>query len=316
MRPRALSLGPPVEAGFPGPRGVAGSRPLLAMALLAAVTVAAAPQAPGDARLMPIDGFQGGWKKIGPPRVFTSADLYGYIDGGAEEFLEIGFEQLTVQRYRSGSEEITVELYRMSDPAAARGVYLARCGRETRDPGLCERHTAGRHQLLLQRHRYYLIVNNTSGGVVTAPMLVKTAAEIAFKLPADAAVPALDALPKAGLVAGSERILRGGFGLQAIYTLGDGDMLQLGGTITAVAGEYQDAAPGSHARIVADYPTPAAAASALEHIRANLDSYLKPTAASDTRLVFQDFEKKFGVVSLTGRRLEVVVRLSKPPAWD
>jgi len=65
---------------------------------------------------------------------------------------------------------------------------------------------------------------------------------------------------------------------------------------------------------VADYPTPAAAASALEHIRANLDSYLKATSTTDTRLVFQDFEKKFGVVTATGRRLEVVVRLAKPPA--
>ena len=315
MTRRGLGTG---DSGLGTRYSVLGARTtqalLAAAALLVAVTVVAAPQAPGDSRLMPIEGFQGAWKKAGSPRVFTSADLYGYIDGGAEEFLEIGFEQLTVQRYRSGSEEMTVELYRMSDPAAARGIYLARCGRETRDPGLRERHTAGRHQLLLQRHRYHLIVNNTSGGAETAPMLVKTAAEIAFKLPADAPVPALDALPKAGLVAGSERVLRGGFGLQAIYTLGDGDMLQLVGRITAVAGEYRDAVLGPHARIVADYPTPAAAASALEHIRANLDSYLKTTATTDTRLVFQDFEKKFGVVTATGRRLEVVVRLAKPPA--
>jgi hypothetical protein len=145
-------------------------------------------------------------------------------------------------------------------------------------------------------------------------MLVKTAAEIVFKLPADAPVPALDALPKAGLVAGSERILRGGFGLQAIYTLGDGDMLQLGGTITAVAGEYKDAALGPHARIVADYPTPAQAAAVLKHIRASLDSYLQLVTMTDARLVFQDYEKKFGVVTATGRRLEVVVRLAKPPA--
>lgn len=286
----------------------------VALAVLTAVTAVAGAQAPGDARLMPADGFHNGWMKAGAPRVFTSADLYGHIDGGAEEFLEIGFEQLTVQRYRRGSEQLTVELYRLADPAAARGIYLARCGKETRDPGLRERHTASRHQLLLQRHRYFLIVTNVSGGSETAPILVKAAAAVAVKLPADAAVPALDALPKAGLVLGSERILRGGFGLQSIYTLGDGDMLRLDGKITAVAGDYQDGVFGSHSRIVADYPTAAAAAAALKHIRSNLDSYLRPVATTDTRLVFQDFEKKFGVVSVTGRRLEVIVHLSNPPA--
>ena len=63
---------------------------------------------------------------------------------------------------------------------------------------------------------------------------------------------------------------------------------------------------------MADYPAPATVA--LKHIRANLDSYLKPTAATDTRLVFQDFEKKFGVVTVTGRRLTVAVHFAKPPA--
>ena len=49
--------------------------------------------------------------------------------------------------------------------------------------------------------------------------------------------------------------------LQALYTLGDGDILQLGGTITAAAGDYKDAA-GAITLIVADYPTPAAATAA------------------------------------------------------
>lgn len=288
------------------------ARGLLAGAAMA--TLAAVPQAQGDARLLPPDGFRNGWAKAAPPRVFTSADLYGHINGGAEAFLEIGFEQLTVQRYRSGPEELTVELYRMTDPAAARGIYLARCGAETRDPALRERHTVNRQQLLLQRHRYYLIVSNVSGTSATAPMLVKTAAEVATRLPADAPVPALDLLPKAGFVSGSERILRGGFGLQAIYTLGDGDILQLGGTITAVSGDYRDAALGPHTRIVAEYPTEGAASSAFKYVRANLDSYLKPVTTADARLVFQDYEKKFGAISVAGRRLTIVVHLLKPPA--
>ncbi|MCU0251981.1 MAG: hypothetical protein MUE61_17425 [Vicinamibacterales bacterium] len=286
----------------------------LILALLGFLPMRAAAQKPaGDAAFLPLDGFSGAWKKNGPMKVFRSEDLYGHIDGGAEAFLELGFDQLTVQKYQDGANELTVELYRMTDPTAARGIYLARCGKETPDPALKDRHTASRNQILLQRNRYYLVLYNTAGGAANAPILAKAAQAIVPKLPADAPVPALALLPPAGLVPGSARIIRGPVSLQALYTLGDGDILQLGGKITGAAGDYKDAA-GASTLIVVDYPSPAAATAAFKHLKANLDTYLKPASATDSRLVFQDYEKKFGVASVNGKRLEIRLHLAKPPA--
>jgi hypothetical protein len=294
-------------------RGFRRTAVALVSLLVVSVGSVRAQKPAGDANLLPADGFSGTWKKNGPTKVFTSEDLYGYIDGGAEAFLEMGFEQLTVQKYRDGANELTVELYRMTDATSARGIYLARCGKETPDPALRERHTASRHQILLQRGRYYLVLNNTAGGAANAPMLAKAAQAMVTKMPADTAVAALGLLPPAGLVPGSGRIIRGPVGLQAVYTLGDGDILQLGGKLTAAAGDYKDAA-GTSTLIVVDYPTPAAAAAAFKHLKANLDTYLKPATATDSKLVFQDYEKKFGVAAVNGRRLEVRLHLAKPPA--
>ncbi len=188
-------------------------------------------------------------------KVFTSEDLYGHINGGAEAFLELGFEQLTVQKYKDGANELAVEIYRMSDPTSARGIYLSKCGKQTPDPGFKERHTASRQQILWQRHRYYIVLYNTAGGAANAPTLVKTAQAMAPRLPADAPVPVLDVLPAAGLVPGSARVIRGPVSLQALYTLGDGDILQLGGKITGAAGDYKDPS-GATTLIIVDYPTP------------------------------------------------------------
>ena len=281
------------------------------MATLAAGLAQAQPK--GDGALMPPDRFIGAFTRSAPMKVFTSADLYGHINGGAEAFLEIGFEQLTVQKYKDGANELAVEIYRMTDPTSARGIYLSKCGKQTPDPAFKERHTASRQQILWQRHRYYIVIYNTAGGAANAPMLVKTAQAMAPRLPADAPVPVLDVLPAAGLVPGSARVIRGPVSLQALYTLGDGDILQLGGKVTGAAGDYKDAA-GATTLIIVDYPTPAAVAAAFKHLRANLDSYLKPTSTTDTKLVFQDYEKKFGVVTVAGRRLQVRLHLTKPPA--
>jgi hypothetical protein len=277
--------------------------------------VATAPafaQSP-DTKLMPADGFVGAWKKAAPPKTFTRADLYGYIDGGAELFLELGFEQLTIQRYKDGANELGVEIYRMTDATAARAVYLSRRGKETPDPAVKARHTASRHQLQLQRDKYYVIVNNVSGGTAVAPALVSAASAVVTLIPADGAVPALGLLPKPGLVPGSERIIRGVYSLQAVFTLGEGDMLSLGGKLTAVSGDYKLPDGTTSAVIVANYPTAAAATAAFGYLKGHLDTYLKPLANTATTLTFQDYEKKFGVATLSGTRLEIRVHLSKQP---
>jgi hypothetical protein len=285
------------------------------LAVLAGAAGTALAQRPlGDEGLLPPDGFSGAMKKSGPLKVFTSADLYGYIDGGAEAFLELGFEQLTVQKYRDGANEITVELYRMSDPTAAHGIYVARCGKESPDPAVKARHTAGRNQILLLRNRYYVQLNNTAGGAANAPNLGKAARAIVVKMPADARIPALALLPQTGLVPASARLFRGEVGLQAVFTLGDGDILQFGGKVTGVSGDYKDAAGSASTLVVAEYLTPAAAAAAFTYLKAHLGSYLKATSSSDARLVFQDYEKKFGIATVNGRRLEIRLHLTKPPA--
>jgi hypothetical protein len=269
--------------------------------------VAAAP----DEALLPPDGFNG-WKRSGPPRVFTQADLYGYIDGGAELFLELGFDQLTLQKYKSGANEVGVEIYRMADPAAATGIYLAKSGRETPDAGLRERHTAGRHQLMMLRNRYFVIVNNIGGNRAVAPELVKFGGQVAAKAPPNQPVPALALLPPSGLDKSSVRLARGTYGLQAVYTLGEGDILQQGGKVVAAIGNYKDAT-GTYTMIAVEYLDAAAAKKAFAYVQAHLDEYLKPTSKTETRLVFQDYAKKYGVVALNGRRLEIKVKLGAPP---
>ena len=291
---------------------------LATLILVSAVAYGAVPtrqsagRPAGDSALMPADATVAGWKKAETLRVFTQADLYGYIDGGAEFFLELGFDQLTLQKYRNGSNEFAVEVYRMADPAAATGTYLMKRGKENRDAAFSARHTINRHQLMFVRDRYYVTINNLSGADQMQSALVAFGRAVAAKLPADRIPPELTALPAPGLVAGSERLVRGPFGLQSLYTLGDGDILLLGGKTAAVAADYNDAA-GGRTLVLITYPDAASAGKAFANLRQNLDKYLKPITTTPAKLVFKDYENKFGVVTVGGRRLELTLHLSKPP---
>jgi hypothetical protein len=273
-------------------------------------SAAAQAQSTGDRGLLPEGAAVAGWTKGGAPRVFTSADLYGYIDGGAELFFEFGFDQLTLQKYRKGPQEVAVEIYRMTDPVAAAGTYYMKRGKETPDAGFRERHTVSRHQLIFQRHRYYVTVNNLGGGDGLVPDLVRFGRAVAARLPVNVPPAELERLPAAGRVAGSERLFRGPVALQSLFTLGDGDILQQKGRITGVAADYKDQA-GASTLLVVQYPTTTAARQAMVFLQKNLDKYLERVSATPERLIFRDYEKKFGAATVKGTRLEVRLHLPR-----
>ncbi|MDD5564107.1 MAG: hypothetical protein PHQ91_10375 [Thermoanaerobaculaceae bacterium] len=280
-----------------------------AVVLIVAASVAAA----GDDALLPASGFAGGWTRAGQAKVFPADALYNHIDGGAEIFLELGFELATVQRYARGADEIVVECYRMRDADAALAVYLDKCGDETPSPAFAERHTAGRYQLLFVRDRFFVIVNNPPGTPAVAPALVEFARAIAGRLPPGAEVRAFDALPRVGLVPGSLRLIRGSVGLQEIATLGEGDILRLGGTLTATAARYTGGAAGDRTLVVVVYPSEVEAAGAFRNLVDHLDPEIRPLTTGERRLVFASYDGTFGVAARAGARLELTLRLKTRP---
>jgi hypothetical protein len=288
---------------------------------LACAAMLGAEQPPaGDIGLLPPDGFQQTWTRAKKARVFTAADLYGHIDGGAEIFLEFGFEQLTVQGYAAKKNpsddkpagEIKLEIYRMSDATAALGIYLLNRGKETRDPGFAERHCLNKYQLIFQRDRYYVVVNNPSGKESLRSAMLEFARYLAARMPKDNTPDPREKLPQEGLDPATLRLGRGQFGLQSIFTLGKGNILQLGREVAAVAAEYRNSS-GGHTLIQVDYPGEEAAQKAFNNLTANLDDCLTPLRSAKDRLEFKDNRGKYGLAELNGKRLSIKVHLAAPP---
>jgi hypothetical protein len=254
-----------------------------------------------------------GWERAEKDRLYTSSDLYGYINGGAEVFLELGFECLRVRKFARGEDVVAVEVYLMTDTAAALGAYLMKCGQERRDPALDCRHTLGRYQLMLQRNRYYVLVHNESGAEAVVPEMVAYGRALLGRLPPDDAVPALDALPREGRESGSARVIRGPFTLQAVYTLGPDDILRLGGNLTAVAADYRDGEGRIHTLIRTSYPSAEAARAAFLHLRRHLDPEMVVLLEKESLFTFRDYAGRYGQAVREGTRLDVRVNLTAPP---
>jgi hypothetical protein len=134
---------------------------LILTAVVFALFVVAAPQASGQD--MPSLSFEG-WKRSGEPEIYKRDGLYGYIDGGAEIFLQYGFRELSVTRYaatagpgKSASKTVTLEIFRMESPADAFGIFsVKRTGNEYVSPTiLAPRWTSG-GQANLMKGDYFI----------------------------------------------------------------------------------------------------------------------------------------------------------------
>lgn len=96
-------------------------------------------------------------------RTFTESSLYGYINGGAELYLEYGFDTLVVTELVCEGRDIKVEIYRMKDPEAAFGIFSVSRFRCNGGPGLTEHICRSAYQLQFCKGPFYVSIINDTG---------------------------------------------------------------------------------------------------------------------------------------------------------
>lgn len=254
-----------------------------------------------------------GWTREEGARRFVGRDLYGHIDGGAELFYEFGFRDLRVERFRRGEAELVVETYRMEGPEAALGIYLGACGGGAPLGPFAERSTGGKYQIAALQGDLFVQVNNHSGDESLLPAMTALAESAVEGTPAGNAGSLLDALPAGNRVPGSERLVRGPYSLQAIYTLGEGDILRLAGKVFGVAADYLGGPDSAWTLVRIEYPAAAEALGAFEGLSRDLDPYLEPIRVDPDRLLFRDYRGEYGEAHVADRTLEIALRLGEPP---
>jgi hypothetical protein len=96
-------------------------------------------------------------------RTFTETSLYGYINGGAELYLEYGFDTLVVTELVRNGRDIKVEIYRMKDKEAAFGIFSVSRFRCNGGPGLTEHLCRSAYQLQFCKGPFYVSIINDTG---------------------------------------------------------------------------------------------------------------------------------------------------------
>jgi hypothetical protein len=121
-------------------------------------------------------------------RTYNESSLYGYIDGGAELYLEYGFDTLVVTELAYDGRDIKIEAYRMKDPEAAFGIFSVSRFRCNGGAALTRYICRSAYQLQFCKGPFYVSIINDTGSEADQ----KTSGDIAAKMIEDIAEPPFD----------------------------------------------------------------------------------------------------------------------------
>lgn len=94
---------------------------------------------------------------------FDGSSLWGYINGGADIYLEYGFEILRVEEFSFADEIVKLEMFKMDDPVSAFGIFSNKTFK-CKDSGvLTAMDCLNPYQLQLLCGEYYIQLINQSG---------------------------------------------------------------------------------------------------------------------------------------------------------
>jgi hypothetical protein len=253
------------------------------------------------------------WVIRKPVKIFTGEELFSHINGGAELFLEYGFENLTVCRYSNGKTSLELEIYKMKSPTSALGIYLSKTGQETPITEIPVRNTANPYQIVITSGDYFIMVNNFSGDKELGFLMISLSQKIVNQIEQEIDLDLFSILPVQNIIEESKIIFRGPFGLQSVYTFGKGDVLQLKGEIFGVGANYNSDSDKPITRLIIPYPDQKLARKAYQNLVSNLDPYNEIVNRFDNHFVFRDFNQEFGTVRLEKNQILINLHLTSPP---
>jgi hypothetical protein len=153
-----------------------------------------------------------GWMQSGEVSIYNADNLWEYINGAADLFIDYGVESCRTADLFSGDISVTVDLYDMGTPLNAFGVFnLESSGRGEAFPNAVEAVVFAPYQALLVKGSLYVKVD-VFGGELNSSIGSELLEAIANELPGQTTYPAVfDLLPSESKIAGSEGYQARGF---------------------------------------------------------------------------------------------------------
>jgi hypothetical protein len=210
-----------------------------------------------------------GWKKAGPPPLYTPGNLSTYIDGGAELYLSYNFKNALSLKYKDTADnEIVVDIFDMGSAPDAFGVFAH--SRETIDDRFgqgCE-YAAG--LLTFWKDRYYISILAYPETPAKKEVVFQLGRAIDGAIKSEGVLPPIIALlPAENLLPETVHYFHHYIWLNSFYFVSNENVLNIGNDTPAALGKYRQSGAAFFLLLVR-YPDAARAEAAAVQFRKKL----------------------------------------------
>jgi hypothetical protein len=152
-----------------------------------------------------------GYKKVSNYPVFTPDNLWDFINGAADTYLSLGFEELRVTEYQKGKNTIKLEIYRHKDPTQAFGIYSSERSATFRFLNIGGQGYKTDGSLNFLKGKYYVKIRTNSSSEKVLLSLETLALRVSDMLQGEAVMPkVLSEFPEDGKKKNEETYIRDG----------------------------------------------------------------------------------------------------------
>jgi hypothetical protein len=166
------------------------------------------------AKLLPAENDLSGWKNTAEPRFFEPGNLWEYINGQAELYIQYGFQLVVTSDYGMKEEEssIIVEIYQMESALHGFGIYAAERSPEDNFIDVGAQGYIAEDILNFWKGPYYVKITSLEFSNSMKDTLNTFAKIIAHRISGEYALPELFAFfPEKNKIANSERFIPSNF---------------------------------------------------------------------------------------------------------
>jgi hypothetical protein len=182
---------------------------------------------------------QDSWQPYDELMRYGVDDLYDFINGGAEVYLEYGFVRVISQEVTKGDDSIIFTIYEMRNPQAAFGIFSYNRTPQKQPVAIGDGGFKGGFQLAFWQDRYYVILESYTEGEEMEQAVSGFANRISENIGAHAEEPeVVRRLPSENLTDGSAKLLGGHLALGSLLFLGTPDLFALDNDDVVLYGEY------------------------------------------------------------------------------
>jgi hypothetical protein len=184
---------------------------ILCFFLLSLITTLPVSAEDQQKRILPASGFSPGWALEGPIKKYTGEDLFEYINGEAELYVQFGFRILTAGLYlKDGNEKlgIAADVYEMGSDLEAFGIYANYRKPEAEPVKAGTEGFVSPSQLMFYQGRYFVQLNASGVATQDQAVFLSLADLISRNLPAlSKNPPELDLLKIPALIPKTEKYI-------------------------------------------------------------------------------------------------------------